>query len=209
MTETGWGEFDIIVKIFFASESNEKPITFNHHLKLHPWPIDAASGTALLPGALGGTGAIVVDSNPAETTAMGLAPVPAAVPTTTAILSPVHSWQYEELIFAEPTESFYSLLLSHPPTPLPRLNRHIRNLPHALGAGGNSGEFSSEMEAEEGGRLERARGKTLEEIERLRKRLIGNEKELGRAYSSRSLLLAFFLRGLMGLTGQTIDSLQC
>ncbi|SNX82515.1 probable Protein AF-9 homolog [Melanopsichium pennsylvanicum] len=37
VTETGWGEFEIQIKVFFVPEANEKPITLFHHLKLHPW----------------------------------------------------------------------------------------------------------------------------------------------------------------------------
>ena len=37
VTESGWGEFEIQIKIFFVPEANEKPITLFHHLKLHPW----------------------------------------------------------------------------------------------------------------------------------------------------------------------------
>lgn len=37
VTETGWGEFEIQIKIFFVPEANEKPISLFHHLKLHPW----------------------------------------------------------------------------------------------------------------------------------------------------------------------------
>lgn len=37
MTESGWGEFEIQIKLFFHSESNEKPITLFHYLKLHPY----------------------------------------------------------------------------------------------------------------------------------------------------------------------------
>lgn len=37
VTETGWGEFDIMVRIFFAPEAHEKALTFYHHLKLHPY----------------------------------------------------------------------------------------------------------------------------------------------------------------------------
>ena len=37
VTETGWGEFEIQIKIFFVPEANEKPLTLFHHLKLHPW----------------------------------------------------------------------------------------------------------------------------------------------------------------------------
>lgn len=43
VTETGWGEFEIQIKIFFVPEANEKPITLFHHLKLHPWLQQAAA----------------------------------------------------------------------------------------------------------------------------------------------------------------------
>lgn len=35
--ETGWGEFEIALKFYFAPESNEKPQTLWHALKLHPY----------------------------------------------------------------------------------------------------------------------------------------------------------------------------
>lgn len=38
VTETGWGEFEIVIKIFFQSEGGEKNVTLLHHLKLHPFP---------------------------------------------------------------------------------------------------------------------------------------------------------------------------
>ncbi|CCU76023.1 transcription initiation factor IIF auxiliary subunit/AF-9 protein [Blumeria hordei DH14] len=34
---TGWGEFDISVKIYYVPESNEKPQSLYHHLVLHPY----------------------------------------------------------------------------------------------------------------------------------------------------------------------------
>ncbi|KAG0237039.1 NuA4 histone H4 acetyltransferase complex and the SWR1 complex subunit [Actinomortierella wolfii] len=40
VTETGWGEFDIIIKIHFQPASGEKPLTLYHHLKLHPYEED-------------------------------------------------------------------------------------------------------------------------------------------------------------------------
>ena len=43
VTESGWGEFEIQIKIFFVPEANEKPITLFHHLKLHPWLQTAAA----------------------------------------------------------------------------------------------------------------------------------------------------------------------
>lgn len=35
--ETGWGEFEITIKLYYASESGEKPQTLYHHLRLHPY----------------------------------------------------------------------------------------------------------------------------------------------------------------------------
>ena len=168
VTETGWGEFDIIIKVFFVPESNEKPLTFNHHLKLHPWPVDPILYAQ--PTATGEPGMPL----PAE----GDAPLPAPV------LSPVHSWQYEELVFTEPTESFYATLLEHAPTPLPPTNRHARLLTHPLSAGGNIGEFSLEMETDEGKRIDKARDKTVEQIEEMRRQLVAFEQELGGAFDS-------------------------
>lgn len=166
VTETGWGEFDIIIKIFFVAEAAEKPLTFTHHLKLHPWPLDLST----LPPP--------PDPNAPPTDP----PTPAEPPAV--VLSPVHSWQYEEIVFAEPTETFYATLLARPPAPLPRANRHPKTLVHALGGGGNFGEFSLEMEKEEGERMEEARRKALEEVEVMRKQLVEHEKELTGALAS-------------------------
>ena len=35
--ETGWGEFEITLKLYYATESGEKPQTLYHHLRLHPY----------------------------------------------------------------------------------------------------------------------------------------------------------------------------
>ncbi|KAH3677629.1 hypothetical protein WICMUC_001732 [Wickerhamomyces mucosus] len=35
--ETGWGEFEIGIKIFFHNDANEKNISLYHHLRLHPY----------------------------------------------------------------------------------------------------------------------------------------------------------------------------
>jgi YEATS domain-containing protein 4 len=41
ISETGWGEFEIQIKLYFVPESNEKPQTLWHSLKLHPYGPDA------------------------------------------------------------------------------------------------------------------------------------------------------------------------
>jgi YEATS domain-containing protein 4 len=35
--ETGWGEFEITIKLYYVPESLEKPQTLYHHLRLHPY----------------------------------------------------------------------------------------------------------------------------------------------------------------------------
>ncbi|KAM0334347.1 hypothetical protein ACHAQA_001372 [Verticillium albo-atrum] len=37
VNETGWGEFEITLKLYYAAESGEKPQTLYHHLRLHPY----------------------------------------------------------------------------------------------------------------------------------------------------------------------------
>ena len=41
VTETGWGEFEVQIKLHFVPEANEKPQTLWHGLKLHPYGKDA------------------------------------------------------------------------------------------------------------------------------------------------------------------------
>ncbi|KAI9804073.1 MAG: hypothetical protein M1825_001474 [Sarcosagium campestre] len=41
VTETGWGEFEMSMKLFFVPESSEKPQTIWHTLKIHPYGPDA------------------------------------------------------------------------------------------------------------------------------------------------------------------------
>nr|WVH01938.1 AF-9-like protein [Naematelia aurantialba] len=52
VTETGWGEFTVQIRIQFVQESGEKPLNFAHTIKLHHWgpPIEApAPDSASLP----------------------------------------------------------------------------------------------------------------------------------------------------------------
>ncbi|KAK0736962.1 yeats family-domain-containing protein [Apiosordaria backusii] len=37
LKETGWGEFEITIRLYYVTESNEKPQTLYHHLRLHPY----------------------------------------------------------------------------------------------------------------------------------------------------------------------------
>lgn len=40
MSETGWGEFEIMIKIHFHAAAAEKPVVVYHHLRLHPYEDD-------------------------------------------------------------------------------------------------------------------------------------------------------------------------
>jgi YEATS domain-containing protein 4 len=91
VTETGWGEFEVQIKIFFVAEANEKILTVHHLLKLHPWTVKNN---------------LVV-------------PAPEAGPGTDTMNSlPVHSWQYDEIVFNDPTEALYNIMVQNAATPL-------------------------------------------------------------------------------------------
>ena len=158
-----WGEFEIQIRINFVAESGEKAITLYHHLKLHPWTV-----TFPVPGA-----AFPVEPD-----------IPS--PENAAKLGPVHSWQYDEIVFADPFQSFLTLLTANPPTPLPKGTKrpvpfHMSN-PASLQETKRLGvpEFTSDMEKEEAERLEEARGKIVKEQEKWRGILMEREKELER-----------------------------
>jgi YEATS domain-containing protein 4 len=55
VTETGWGEFTVQIRIQFISESSEKPLNLAHGIKLHHWglPIE---GPASVPAAVAVSG---------------------------------------------------------------------------------------------------------------------------------------------------------
>jgi YEATS domain-containing protein 4 len=94
VTETGWGEFEIQIKIYFITEANEKVLTVQHLLKLHPWTIKDGIMQAApdIPRGPDGTPSLDV--------------------------VPVHSWQYDEVVFNDPTEALYNITMQHAPTPL-------------------------------------------------------------------------------------------
>lgn len=86
VTETGWGEFEILIKIFFVAESNEKPVQFYHHLKLHPYNLTNTNNGNIVSL---GDGVTRKDGT-------------------------VESILYDELIFNEPTEDFFKILTKKP-----------------------------------------------------------------------------------------------
>jgi YEATS domain-containing protein 4 len=99
---------------------------------------------------------------------------------------PVHSWQYDEIVFNDPFQNFLNLLTAHPPTLIPKAKRkpipfHLANPGSFEESKGGTPEFHAGMIAEEADRLDEARKKIIAETERLRNELIQKEAELEKA----------------------------
>lgn len=77
LTETGWGEFDVNVKIHFVDEANEKVVSFYHRLRLHPYEASHKPNDE------------------------------------------IKSVFYDEIVFNEPNEQFFQILMSTPGNLLP------------------------------------------------------------------------------------------
>lgn len=284
VSETGWGEFEIQIKIWWAAESGEKPLQTFHYLKLHPWhplPVSAAEVAAAedLADTTAASNMVSLDQPAGESNAAGseavasseaktnvaaggaamegvegpnstlstastdpavpetatpkdvgnetggeTAKADAIEPTATSdaaaggvanavapppvVLPPVvHSWQYDEVVFPEPTEAFYQTLISHPPTPLPATaaqaftDPKTSRLQHGFNVidDGTSAQLASNTPPyplhapssqvylhgisqqsiqAEADRLDIARIEAVRELERERTRLIEAEKEL-------------------------------
>lgn len=99
MTETGWGEFEIQIKIYFVNEANEKPVTLFHFLKIRQY-----TG---LEGLTPEEQLIQQNNNP----------------------DPVYSIQYDEMVFNEPTEAFYEILQKKGDARLPTGGRNASKNP--------------------------------------------------------------------------------
>ncbi|KAF5392975.1 hypothetical protein D9757_001143 [Collybiopsis confluens] len=99
---------------------------------------------------------------------------------------PVHSWQYDEIVFNDPYQNFLNILTNHPPTPLPRTKTtkpipfHVANPGSLEASKGGLPEFTAQMEKDEADRLEEAKRAIIAEQEKTRSILIVREKELER-----------------------------
>jgi YEATS domain-containing protein 4 len=98
---------------------------------------------------------------------------------------PVHSWQYDGIVFSDPFQSFLTTLMDHPPIPLPKAKRrpvpfNLANPASLEASRGGLPEFHASMEKEEADRLEAARKTVVAEQGRWRGILIEKEKELER-----------------------------
>ena len=96
---------------------------------------------------------------------------------------PVHSWQYDEVVFNDPYQIFLTTLTNHPPTPLPKTRR--RPVPYNLAnpasleaSKGGVPEFNLQMAQEEYDRLEEAKKAIVAENEKWKAKLAEKEREL-------------------------------
>lgn len=119
LTETGWGEFDINVKIHFVEEANEKVLSFYHRLRLHPYDM--------------------TQPNQDE----------------------IRSIFFDEVVFNEPNEQFFQILMKKPGNLLPSNKSDLC-------------PFSKQLEIEEIDRINEGIKDVDEQIEGLRKN--ANEK---------------------------------
>ncbi|XP_010246406.1 PREDICTED: transcription initiation factor TFIID subunit 14b-like isoform X2 [Nelumbo nucifera] len=81
LSESGWGEFEIAITLYFHSDVCDKQLDLYHHLKLYPED----------------------DSGPQSTK------------------KPVVVESYDEIVFSEPSESFFARVQNHPAVIVPRL----------------------------------------------------------------------------------------
>lgn len=106
VTETGWGEFEIGIKIFFH-DPNERPVTIYHILKLfQSSPGTCSTVTTLLPA-----------TSSLSTTPPPVAPIPTdagmggtGIPGKKILVAEA----YEELVFQEPSAMLHQLLQNSP-----------------------------------------------------------------------------------------------
>ncbi|KAF8410469.1 hypothetical protein HHK36_002998 [Tetracentron sinense] len=88
ISESGWGEFEIAITLYFHSDVYDKQLDLYHHLKLYPED----------------------ESGPQSTK------------------KPVVVESYDEIVFSEPSESFFARVQNHPVVIVPRLPASF-NLP--------------------------------------------------------------------------------
>ncbi|KAF8204596.1 yeats family protein [Pholiota molesta] len=151
LTETGWGEFEIQIRITFIAESGEKAISFYHHLKLHPW---TESGEPEIP--------------PLDV-AMKMGPVHAWQYDEIVFHDPYQN--FLTLLTAHPPTPI-------PKSKRKPVPYHLANPSSFSASKGGTPEFNQDMEKEELERLEEARKSVASEQEKWRLLLIEKEKEL-------------------------------
>lgn len=131
---------------------------------------------------------------PPPTTSTSTSGDPNTPSTPVLLQEPVHSWQYDEIVFTDPPKQFLDILLANPPTPLPKMKKrpippnpaHVPSLgpqqptpgTPSKGGGSNVPEFTQVLERDEAERLDAAKRAVLDATEVQRALLIEREQEL-------------------------------
>ena len=184
VTETGWGEFDIQIKVFFTPECGaEKPITFYHHLKLHPWDSPVAPPpTNTMSAAPDGERSLDDADRTESSNTSAISGPPSSQAIDISKSRPVHSWQYDELVLPEPTDIIFQLLSSQPPLPLPSAFTVSTNVIPLTQDGKMifraACELTQAMEKDENDRLNKARKKIKDQTNELKRRLAVADQNL-------------------------------
>lgn len=131
LTETGWGEFDINIKVYFVEEANEKVLNFYHRLRLHPY------------------------ANPVPNSDNGNEQNTTGHNSKDAEVSSVY---FDEIVFNEPNEEFFKILMSRPGNLLPSNKT-------------DDCVYSKQLEQEEIDRIEIGIEKVDKEIDELKQKL--------------------------------------
>lgn len=142
LSESGWGEFEIAISLFFHDDVCDKQLDLYHHLKLYPEE-DAGPQSTKKP--------VVVES-------------------------------YDEIVFSDPSESFFARVQNHPAVIVPRLPPSLGFPPPGLGDNllGRRGDtkdhplnqwFMNFSEADELLKLAAARQQVQAHIVKLRRQL--------------------------------------
>ncbi|RZC55675.1 hypothetical protein C5167_014541 [Papaver somniferum] len=93
LSESGWGEFEIAISIFFHADVSDKQLDLLHHLRLYPEDDSSAPQSTKKP--------VVIES-------------------------------YDEIVFCEPSEAFFSRVQNHPAVSVPRLPASFNFPPSGL-----------------------------------------------------------------------------
>jgi len=145
VTETGWGEFEVGIKLAFVPESGEKPASVYHQLKLHPYGDDKEAAKE--------RGDSVVSQN------------------------------YEEVVFNEPSESFYEILTNpHPPakgkSKSSKLKKQVERTAEIPEKESASNPYSNQTEFKELDRIKEAIKQVETMVDEEKEKLGEREKEL-------------------------------
>eukprot|EP00668_Euglena_longa_P031284 GGOE01040459.1.p1 GENE.GGOE01040459.1~~GGOE01040459.1.p1 ORF type:complete len:264 (-),score=97.81 GGOE01040459.1:248-1006(-) len=147
VTETGWGEFEIKIKIFFHEVSEERPLELTHYLKLHSTPFPQSTSTA-----------------------HGGSMRPSLLAQNVQKRVPVVAEKYDEVLFVEPVEAFYELLMKGG-------DGSPRPISVVLEISSHGHQFIEEREVS---RLEEAKAKLKAQIAQLRDKYQQEEETLSK-----------------------------